>query len=73
MLQTLRNAVIVSTLADLPASYRFLIGTHDGTFHCDESLAVGLLKLLPQYANEDTVIVRSRNPEILKVYVGFPH
>lgn len=34
-----------------------------GTFHCDESLAVSLLKLLPQYS--DAVIVRSRNPAIL--------
>lgn len=32
------------------------IGTHDGTFHCDEALACALLKLLPQY--KDASIVR---------------
>ena len=40
-----------------------LIGTHDGSFHCDEALAVSMLKLLPQYS--DAVVVRTRNPEIL--------
>lgn len=25
------------------------IGTHDGTFHCDEALACALLRLLPEY------------------------
>lgn len=25
------------------------IGTHNGTFHCDEALACALLRLLPQY------------------------
>lgn len=39
------------------------IGTHDGTFHCDEVLACALLKLLPQY--KDASIVRSRNQNIL--------
>lgn len=32
------------------------IGTHDGVFHCDEALAIFLLKLLPRY--KDSVIVR---------------
>jgi hypothetical protein len=27
------------------------IGTHSGTFHADESLAVYMLRLLPQYSN----------------------
>ncbi|RLU19739.1 hypothetical protein DMN91_008296 [Ooceraea biroi] len=39
------------------------IGTHDGTFHCDEVLACALLKLLPQY--KDASIVRSRDQSIL--------
>jgi hypothetical protein len=26
-----------------------LIGTHSGTFHCDEALACFLLKTLPEY------------------------
>lgn len=39
------------------------IGTHDGTFHCDEALAIFLLKLLPRY--KDAVIIRSRDLNIL--------
>lgn len=36
------------------------IGTHDGTFHCDEALACALLRLLPEY--RDAEIVRTRDP-----------
>ncbi|XP_023235387.1 UPF0160 protein MYG1, mitochondrial-like [Centruroides sculpturatus] len=32
------------------------IGTHNGTFHCDEVLACFLLKLLPRY--KDATIIR---------------
>lgn len=39
------------------------IGTHDGTFHCDEVLACWMLKQLPEYRNCD--IVRTRKPEEL--------
>ncbi|EFN77839.1 UPF0160 protein MYG1 [Harpegnathos saltator] len=39
------------------------IGTHNGTFHCDEVFACVLLKLLPQY--KDAIIVRSRDKNIL--------
>ncbi|KAK2578964.1 hypothetical protein KPH14_011167 [Odynerus spinipes] len=39
------------------------IGTHNGTFHCDEALAIFMLKLLPRY--KDAVIIRSRDPDIL--------
>lgn len=39
------------------------IGTHDGTFHCDEVLACWMLRQLPEYHNND--IVRTRNPEKL--------
>lgn len=39
------------------------IGTHDGTFHCDEALAVFLLRLLPQY--KDATLIRTRNPQLL--------
>lgn len=34
-----------------------------GSFHCDEALAVSMLKLLPRY--QDSVVVRTRNPDIL--------
>ena len=40
-----------------------LIGTHDGTFHCDEVLACSLLKMLPEYKHAE--IIRSRDPEKL--------
>lgn len=36
-----------------------IIGTHDGTFHCDEALAIGLLKVLPRY--RESTILRTRN------------
>uniref|UniRef100_A0A452U0B5 Uncharacterized protein n=1 Tax=Ursus maritimus TaxID=29073 RepID=A0A452U0B5_URSMA len=39
------------------------IGTHSGTFHCDEALACALLRLLPEY--RDAEIVRTRDPEKL--------
>ncbi|XP_054033479.1 LOW QUALITY PROTEIN: MYG1 exonuclease [Dryobates pubescens] len=47
-----------------------LIGTHDGTFHCDEVLACFLLRQLPRYrpqplAPQDAEVVRTRDPEIL--------
>uniref|UniRef100_A0AAA9RV32 MYG1 exonuclease n=2 Tax=Bos TaxID=9903 RepID=A0AAA9RV32_BOVIN len=39
------------------------IGTHNGTFHCDEALACALLRLLPEYREAE--IVRTRDPEKL--------
>ncbi|XP_041096302.1 MYG1 exonuclease-like [Polyodon spathula] len=39
------------------------IGTHDGTFHCDEVLACFLLRQLPGY--KDAEIVRTRDPALL--------
>ena len=32
------------------------IGTHDGTFHCDEALACFMLKQLPEY--KDALVIR---------------
>lgn len=40
-----------------------VIGTHDGTFHCDEVLACWMLKQLPQY--KDASIERTRDNDIL--------
>lgn len=65
-LEPLQRCHITSSLANIPANAK-LIGTHDGSFHCDEALAISMLKLLPQYSLEDTYIVRSRNPEVLSV------
>lgn len=41
-----------------------VIGTHDGEFHCDECLAVGLLKLLPEFTQ--AAVVRTRDPAVLE-------
>jgi len=40
------------------------IGTHNGSFHCDEALACYLLRILPEYKNSQ--IVRSRDPKVLE-------
>lgn len=40
------------------------IGTHNGSFHCDEVLACFMLKQLPEY--EHSEIVRSRDPAKLE-------
>lgn len=41
-----------------------LIGTHSGTFHADESLAVYLLRLHSSYRGAE--LVRTRDPKILE-------
>ncbi|KAF9229314.1 metal-dependent protein hydrolase [Gyrodon lividus] len=40
-----------------------MIGTHNGTFHCDEALAVFLLRLTGTYRGAD--VKRSRDPAVL--------
>ena len=55
-------------MSESPASKRVdsgikAIGTHDGSFHCDEALACYLLQLLPKFAS--TSIVRTRVPATL--------
>lgn len=40
-----------------------IIGTHNGTFHCDESLAVFLLRQTAAY--KDSTLTRTRDPNIL--------
>lgn len=40
------------------------IGTHSGTFHCDDALACFLLKQLPEYSGAE--IVRSRDYSLLE-------
>ena len=42
---------------------KITIGTHNGTFHCDETLACSLLKMLPRYREAE--IVRTRDPAVL--------
>ena len=40
------------------------IGTHSGSFHCDEALGCALLRRTSEFAGAE--IVRSRDPEVLK-------
>lgn len=40
-----------------------LIGTHNGTFHADEALAVYMLRLLPEYSQSP--LLRTRDPSLL--------
>lgn len=49
-------------LSDMPEG-GVVIGTHNGGFHCDEALAISMLRLLPQY--RDSPIVRTRDPDLL--------
>ena len=67
LLESLKNCKIVSSLDGLPAD-SLLIGTHDGSFHCDEVLAISMLSTLPAYKpSPNTFIVRTRKPELLEV------
>ena len=67
LLNSSHNTNIISNLAGIPSD-AVLIGTHDGSFHCDEVLAISMLSTLPAYKpSANTYIVRSRNPEILEV------
>lgn len=43
-----------------------LVGTHDGTFHCDEVIALSLLQLHEEYAGK-IQILRTRNTDELNV------
>mmetsp|Transcript_23127 Transcript_23127/g.30047 ORF Transcript_23127/g.30047 Transcript_23127/m.30047 type:complete len:415 (-) Transcript_23127:200-1444(-) len=52
----------LSIFATVPEGAK-AIGTHDGTFHCDESLAVAMLRTLPEF--EDSVVVRTRDSDEL--------
>ncbi|KAI1797874.1 GAMM1 protein [Ganoderma leucocontextum] len=57
----------MSTVEEHPAKRQKVeakvIGTHNGTFHCDEALAVFLLKQTNAYA--ETGLKRSRDPAVL--------
>ena len=57
----LKDTKIVTNVTTTPAAFH--IGTHDGSFHCDEVLAISMLKCLPQY--KDAIVVRTRNLDIL--------
>jgi len=48
----------------LPCLDKKKIGTHNGTFHCDEVLACYMLRQLPEY--KDAEVVRTRDPAVLE-------
>ncbi|XP_078063817.1 MYG1 exonuclease [Mustelus asterias] len=56
----LRLSQHMAAVAEKRPRPRPRIGTHDGTFHCDEALACFLLRRLPEY--QDAEIIRSRDP-----------
>jgi hypothetical protein len=59
----IRASSVGSVLPESTATKNLVIGTHDGSFHCDEALAIGMLKILPKFA--DANVVRTRKPDIL--------
>jgi len=61
---SLAEMEIVSKAEELPKPPTLLIGTHDGSFHCDEVCAVALLKMLAAY--ERAVVVRTRDDSLLE-------
>lgn len=74
-LSTLLNPIrSIPIVASIPSNVfninRIVLGTHDGTFHCDEALALGLLLMLPQFqqdAGSPAIICRTRDPKELAV------
>jgi uncharacterized UPF0160 family protein len=66
-MEPLHNVKVISSLDNVPEG-AMLIGTHDGSFHCDEVLAISMLSFLPTYrpSNTHTYILRTRKPELLE-------
>lgn len=56
----LQQTHVLCSMPQESADPVLVIGTHDGSFHCDEALAVSMLKCLPEYFN--AVVLRTRNP-----------
>jgi hypothetical protein len=65
---TIRKQFPIALMATEPLTKkqnsRKTIGTHSGTFHCDEVLACCMLKQLPEYG--DAEIIRTRDENVLK-------
>jgi uncharacterized UPF0160 family protein len=67
----LNGLTVLATLADRPSASSSsgttttspvpVICTHNGSFHCDEAMACGLLRQLPQYHN--AAVLRTRDPK----------
>ena len=58
----LNSIPILSSCADVPDDVK-KIGTHSGTFHCDEALGCALLQMHPKW--KGSAVVRTRNPDEL--------
>lgn len=62
-LPQLSGLVVVSKIDELPEGISKIIGTHEGSFHCDEALACAMLLLLPEF--EKAAIIRTRDEALL--------
>lgn len=60
----LRGGKTLSMAATQGATKGPVIGTHDGTFHCDEVLGVAMLRKLPEWSAAE--VKRTRDEEELK-------
>jgi len=56
-------STVYSILPTVPEKNGKTIGTHNGTFHCDDALACAMLQLLPEY--EGSTVVRTRDNSAL--------
>ena len=63
LLQPVQRTTVYSMFPGDIGETRKVIGTHDGSFHCDEALAISMLKMLPDF--EDAAVVRTRKSEVL--------
>ena len=65
VLTKLRTAKILTAdeFQKVPLPKPITMGTHDGTFHCDECVAIALLKCLDDY--DDALVIRTRDPAVL--------
>ena len=43
------------------------IGTHSGSFHCDEALACGMLKMLPEWKDATIVNILQSITQVLNI------
>ena len=56
---------IVSKHEELKTPADVTIGTHSGTFHCDEALACAMLKCLPEFSGSGIPVIRTRDSTAL--------
>lgn len=66
LLNPIKTVTIHSTIPTVRPEALSIIGTHDGSFHCDEALAVSMLLLHPNF-KDSSAILRTRNPALLSV------